>query len=131
MTAKTSAARRKAGMDTAFNVLDGGFFRFYDGTQPTDADAALGSQVLLAECTLNATAFAAATGTNPASKVANAIGDDTSANATGTCTWCTIVTSGGTRVMDMAVGAEVTMNSSSIVAGAKVSVTSLTIQQAA
>jgi hypothetical protein len=116
-------------MDTAFNVLNGGFFRFYDGTQPTDADTALGSQLLLAECTLNATAFGAATGSNPATKTANAITDDASANATGTCTWCSLVTSGGTRVMDMAVGSEVTLNSASIVAGARVSVTSLVIQQ--
>ena len=29
MTAKTNAARRHAGMDTAFNVLNGGFGKAY------------------------------------------------------------------------------------------------------
>ena len=58
---KTAVARRNAALDAAFDtVLNGGSLRIYDGTQPTDADTALGAQVLLAQLTLNATAFAAA-----------------------------------------------------------------------
>lgn len=131
LNAQTSVARRNAALDAAFDVLNGGFLRIYDGTQPTNADTALGAQVLLAELALNATAFAAASG---GSKVANAIADDASANATGTATWGSLVTSGGTRVMDFSVGtatANLILNSVNIQSGARVSVSSLTITQAA
>jgi len=131
LNAQTAVARRNAALDAAFDVLNGGFLRIYDGTQPTNADTALGAQVLLAELTLNATAFAAASG---GSKVANAISDDTSANATGTATWGSLVTSGGTRVMDFSVGtatSNLILNSVNIQSGARVSVSSLTITQAA
>ena len=131
LNARTRVASRNAALDAAFpSALDGGFLRIYDGTQPTNADTALGAQVLLAELALNATAFAAASG---GSKAANAIADDTSANATGTATWGSIVTSGGTRYMDFEVGtsgANLNLNSVAIQAGARVSVSSFTITQA-
>ncbi len=131
LNARTRVASRDAALDAAFpSALNSGFLRIYDGTQPTNADTALGAQVLLAELTLNATAFAAA---SSGSKAANAITDDSSANATGTATWGSIVTSGGTRYMDFEVGtsgANLNLNSVSIVAGARVSVSSFTITQA-
>lgn len=105
--------------------------RIYDGTQPTDPDTAITSQVLLAELTLNATAFAAA---SSASKTANAITADASANATGTASWGTLVRSNGTtREHDFSVGtatANLILNSVAISSGAQVSVTSATITQA-
>ncbi len=131
---KTSAASRNLALNAAFDVLNSGFFRIYDGTQPTDADTALGAQVLLAELTLNATAFAAA---SAGSKTAGAIGTDTSANATGTATWASLVKSGGTRgdaVMDMSVGtsgADCNLNAVAISAGASVAISSAVITQAA
>lgn len=129
---KTTEARRNAALDAAFDsALNSGYLRIYDSTQPTDADTALGAQVLLAQCTLNATAFAsAATG----SKAANAISDDTSADAGGTATWGTITTSGGTRYMDFSVGtsgANLNLNSVAISAGANVSVSAFTVTMAA
>jgi len=131
LNARTTVARRNAALDAAFDSgLNSGFCRIYDSTQPTNADTALGAQVLLAELTLNATAFAAAAA---ASKAANAITSDASANATGTATWGTIVTSGGTRYMDFEVGtsgANLNLNTVSIVAGATVSISALTITQA-
>lgn len=132
---KTAAASRNLALNAAFDPLNGGFLRIYDGTQPTDADTALGAQVLLAELTLNATAFAAA---SAGSKTANSITADSSANATGTATWFSLVKSGGVRasdtVMDGSVGtsgANLNLNSVAISSGAAVSVTSLTITQAA
>lgn len=132
---KTAVASRNLSLNAAFDPLNGGFLRIYDGTQPTDADTALSGQVLLAELVLNATAFAAAAA---GSKVANAITADASANATGTATWATLVKSGGVRatdtVMDMSVGtsgANLNLNSVAISAGAQVSVTLLTVSQAA
>lgn len=108
-----------------------GLLRLYDGTQPTDADTALGAQVKLAELPLSATAFAAASG---GSISANAITSDSAADATGTCTWGTLCTAAGVRVLDFSVGtsgADLNLNSVSIVAGAQVSVTSFTVSIAA
>lgn len=129
---KTSVASRNLALNAAFDVLNGGgFLRIYDGSQPTDADTALGSQVKLAELTLSSTSFAAA---SAGSKAANAIGSAT-ALASSTATWATLVKSDGTtRVMDMSVGtsgANLNLNSVAISSGATVSVTSLTVSQAA
>lgn len=131
LNARTRVASRNAALDTVFDVLNSGFLRIYDGTQPTNADTALGAQVLLAELGLNATAFAAASG---GSKTANAIASDTSANASGTATWGSLVLSSGTtRVMDFEVGtsgANLNLNSVAISAGATVSVSSFVVSQA-
>lgn len=101
--------------------------RIYDGTQPTNPDTALGAQVLLAELPCSSTAFGSASG---AVLTANAITTDASANATGTATWASLVTSGGTRKIDMSVGtsnANVILNTTSIVSGAAVSCSACTI----
>lgn len=129
---KLAVARRNAALDSAFDtVLNSGSLRLYDGTQPTDADTALGAQVLLAQLTLNATAFAAA---SSGSKAANSITDDSSADATGTCTWGSLVTSGATRLFDFEVGtsaSDLNLNSVAISTGATVSVTSFSVSMAA
>lgn len=133
LTPKTAVASRNLGLNAGFDVLNAGFLRIYDGTQPTNADTALGAQVLLAELPLNATAFAAA---SAGAKAANAITSDASANATGTATWFSLVKSGGTRgdaVLDGSVGtsgANLNLNSVAISSGAAVAVTSLSITQA-
>jgi hypothetical protein len=115
--------------------LNSGFLRIYSGTQPATADTALAGNTLLAELALNATAFAAA---SSGSKTAGSITADSSADATGTAAWASLVKSGGVRatdtVMDMSVGtsgANLNLNSVAIQSGAAVSVTSLTITQAA
>ena len=130
---KTSIARRNAALDAAFDVLNSGHLMIYDGTQPTDADTALGAQVLLADLTLGSTAFAAA---SAASKSANAITQDSSANASGTATWGTLVVTARTSTgsLDFSVGtatSNLILNSVAISSGAAVSVSSFTITQAA
>ncbi len=86
----------------------------------------------LAELALSSTAFAAA---SAGSKTAAAITADSSADATGTATWFTLVKSDGTtRVLDGSVGtsgANLNLNSVAISAGATVSVTSLAVTMAA
>lgn len=99
--------------------------RIYDGTQPATGGTAT---TLLAELTCNATfAPAASSGV----LTLNAITSDTSANATGTATWFRIVQSGGsTHVLDGTVGtsgADLNLNTVSIVSGATVAVSSFTI----
>jgi|SRR6478609_3752000 len=130
---KTGIASRNLALNAAFDILNSGKFRIYDSTQPTDADTALGAQVLLADLTLNATAFAAAAS---ASKSANSITQDSSADASGTATWATLVASSRatTGTMDMSAGTatvNLVLNSAAISSGAAVSCSSLTITQAA
>lgn len=124
---KFSNTMVNAEADAVGNALNNGYLRIYDGTQPANADTAVSSQVLLAELRLNADAFAAAVA---GVITANAITDDSSANATGTATWARILASDGTTVwFDGSVGtsaANVILNTVSIVAGAVVSCSALT-----
>lgn len=109
------------------DALNTGYIRIYDGSQPADADTAVGAQVLLAELRFGADAFPAAVA---GVLTANAITDDSSANATGTASWARILASNGTTVwFDGSVGtatANVILNTVSIVAGAVVSCSALT-----
>jgi hypothetical protein len=130
---KTSLASRALALNAAFDILNNGKLRIYDSTQPTDADTALGAQVLLADLTFGATAFAAA---SAGSKAANSITQDSSADATGTATWGTLVAStrATTGTHDMSCGtsgANLNFNSVAISSGAAVSVSSLTLTMAA
>lgn len=129
---KVTAAIRNAILDSALANLNTGYLRIYDGAQATDADTALGAQVLLAELRFGATAFA---GASAGSATANAITADSSANATGTATWYRALKSdGSTVVMDGSVGtatSNLVLNSAAITSGAAVSVTSMTVSMAA
>ncbi len=131
LNSKTRLIGRNAALDAVLDVLNGGKLRIYDGAQPTDADTALGAQVVLAELALNATFGAAA---SAATKTANAITSDSSADATGTATWFSLLTSANIRVIDGTVGtsgANLNLNSVAISSGATVSVTALTVTMAA
>lgn len=102
-----------------------GKLRIYNGTRPATGGTAT---TLLAELTCNATFAPAASG---AVLTLNAITQDASADATGTATWFRLVKSDGTtHVMDGDVGtsgSDLNLNSTSLTAGATVSVTSFTI----
>lgn len=113
--------------DALAALLNNGYLRIYDGTQPANADTAVSTQVLLAELRFNATAFgAAANGVI----TANALTAEDAALATGTATWYRALASNGTTVvMDGNVGTSNTnlvVPTTSIVSGLGVSVTSLT-----
>lgn len=132
---KTAAASRNTVLDTIFNTLNSGKFIVADGTQPVDADTALGAQVDLADLAFGSTAFAAAAA---GSKAANAITQDSSANASSTATWCTLIISAnafaGARTMDMSAGtsgANINFNSVAISSGAAVSMSSFSATMAA
>jgi hypothetical protein len=124
---KRSTTAVNAEADAICPLANAGKLRIYDGTQAANANTAIGAQVQLAELTFNATAFGAASG---GVATANAITSDTSADATGTATWCRILKSDGTTVLwDGSVGtssANLVLNTVSIVAGATVAVSSLT-----
>lgn len=124
---KVSNAAANAAADALCALLNNGFLRIYDGTQATNADTALGAQVLLAELRYNATAFGAA---SAGVATANAITSDASANATGTAAWFRALKSDGTTVVfDGSVGtatADLVLNSVAISSGAAVAVSAHT-----
>ena len=128
-TAVTTRNNRLAQYTSA--IGSSGLLRIYSGTRPTNPDTALSGNTLLAELPLSATFAPAPSG---GVLTANAITNDSSANATGTATWGTLTTSGGTRVIDFSIGTsgqDLNLNTVSIVSGAVVSVSSLTITAAA
>lgn len=129
LNAKISKAAANAAVNAVVDLLDGGTLRIYDGTQPADADTAVTDQTLLAELTFGTSAFGDASG---GVAEANAITQDSAANATGTATWFRALTSGGATVFDGSVGtsgANLNLNSVAIQTGATVSVTALTYTQ--
>lgn len=124
---------RTASRNTALAVLttdigNAGLLRIYSGTVPTDANTALGAQVLLAELT-SGSPFAPA----PSAGVltANAITQDSSANATGTASFFRAYDSGGTNcILQGSVGVsgqDLNLNTVSIVALGPVAVTSFAL----
>jgi hypothetical protein len=125
-----TVATRNNRLDEITALIDAGtagFLRIYDGTRPTNADTAVGGQTLLAELTMSATSFPAA---SSGSMTANAITDDSSANATGTASWFRIVDSAGNAVVDGDVGtsgSDLNLNTTAIASGVTVSVTSLVL----
>jgi len=135
MTLYITNARAIVACDGVVDAVDtggAGSLRIYAGSVPADADAALASaNTLLAQLTMSATAFGNAADAAPgATATANAITDDSSADATGTATFFRILNGSGTVIIQGSVGTsgeDLNLNTVSIVAGATVSVTSLTV----
>ena len=133
LATRITNAAAKAACDAIVDLCDvggAGKLRIYDGTQPTDADTAVGAQVKLAELTLGNPAFGAAADANPGGRAtANAVTADSSADATGTATWFRVVNNAGTTLWDGSVGTsgcDMNLNSVSITLGANVSISSWT-----
>ncbi len=121
-----SNAAASLAADAVCGSLNSGLLRIYDGTQPATADTAITTQNLLAELTLNATAFAAAVN---GVATANAITSDASANMSGTATWCRVLTSGAATRFDGTVGTSgcnLNLSTVAILATGTVAVSSLT-----
>jgi hypothetical protein len=116
--------------DYVSDQLDNGYLRIYDGTRALTADTAIGAQVLLAELRFNATAAPAAVA---GVLTFNAITADATANATGTASWFRALKSDGTSAaFDGTVGtsdSDLILNTTSIVSGAEVSISSFTYTQ--
>jgi len=125
---KYKASLKNARLDRiTTDIGSSGLLRIYSGTQPASPDASLSGNTLLAELALSST-FAA--GAASGVLTANSITADSSADNTGTAAWFTLTTSGGTRQVDGSVGtsgSDLNLNTTSIVSGAQVSVSSLTI----
>lgn len=116
--------------DITAAIGSNGKLRLYSGTQPANVDTALSGNTLLADLALSATAAGGA-----ASRVLtlSSITADSSADATGTATFGSLLKSDNTRIVDFSVGtseADLNLNTVSIVSGAQVSVSSFTITAA-
>lgn len=117
---------------TAIDAGTAAVIQIYTGSQPTDADTAVGAQTLLATLTMNATAFGAVGDDTPgAIMTAASITADSSADATGTAAWFRMLTqSGGTTILDGSVGtsgADINFNTVSFTSGSQIEITSMTM----
>jgi hypothetical protein len=122
-----------AAKDAQLDALDtyaanAALLRIYDGTPPASANASLSSNTLLAELTMGSPPFGAA---SSGTLTAASITQDSSANATGTASFFRIYKADGTTVVAQGTvgtsGADLNLNTTAIVSGAAVSVTSLVI----
>ena len=122
---KLSDVAVNAEADALSVLLDNGYLRIYDGTQPANADTAISTQTLLAELRFNADAAPSAVA---GVLTFNAITQDSNANNTGTASWFRALKSDGSTVMfDGTVGtsgSDINIATTAIVAGAIVGVTS-------
>lgn len=125
-----SSTIRNARLNVIRDAIDAGpaagFLRVYDGVRPVTGGAAT---TLLAELTFSDPSAANASG---GVLTFSAITADTSANATGTATWCRIVDSTGAFVTDGSVGtsnADYILNTTAITAGIQVSCSSGAISE--
>lgn len=130
MASITNAQASRAA-DAVVARCNNGSIRIYAGTPPANANAALSNNPLLAVLTLGSTAFGAATN---GTATANSITSDSSADNSGTATFFRALESDGSTVVFQGSvgmsGAELNLNTTSIVQGGAVSVTSLSYTQA-
>lgn len=119
--------------ETAVNaftaLMNTGFLAIYTGSQPALNGALTGT--LLATLSLSGTAFAASTAASgTVTATANSITSATAA-ATGTAGYFVLLKSDGTTIVGTGTvgtsGADLNLNSTSIVSGANVAVTSFTV----
>lgn len=125
MTVALDVSIRNAGLDAIpTRAGNAALLRIYDGSRPASGGSAT---TLLAELTCG-TPFASSASSGVLTL--SAITADSSADATGTATWFRIVKSDGTTfVMDGSVGtsgSDLNLNTTSIVSGANVSISSAT-----
>ncbi len=111
---RTYVTGRNTALQGLGDALNSGFVRFYDGPAPTDPDAALSGNTLIAQCALSNPACQSPSG---GSRVFNAIGTGTVASP-GTPTFARFFRSDGTTaVVDMDVPDEITLSKSDWTAG--------------
>ena len=124
-----ATARKTLRGELVASWLDGGEVRIYDGTRPTDADTAIGSQVRLVTLELGDPAGTVTNGVFTAAAIAAAL-----IAATGTPTWARVVDSAAATIFDADVGgvgsgAFIELDNLSLVEGAYCTVVSFTFTE--
>lgn len=126
---KLTTAVRNARLDAITTAIGAsGLIKIYTASQPADANTAVSGQTLLGTLTCNATFAPSASG---GVLTLNSITQDSSADATGTAAWFRMLKSDATTViMDGTVGtsgADLNLNTTSIVTGGPITISSFTI----
>lgn len=123
-----SAASANAAVDAQAARLNGGFVDIYTAPKPAGPSVAITTQTKLARLTLANPAFAAGVA---GIAVANAVGSDTSADATGTAAWTRMRKSDETAEYDgtagVGTGFNLNLSTVSLFVGQLVQITSLQI----
>jgi hypothetical protein len=132
MAMKITDATADGMLSSIATSLNTGYIRIYSGTEPTTANAALSGNTLLAELRFGATAFGAASASGADRVItANAITQDSGADADGTATFFRALSSNGTTVVYQGTvgtsGQQLNLTATNIVTGGVVSISSLTI----
>ena len=132
---RIAAATRNSMLDNLRTNMDAGAgaatIKVYSGTQPATADTALSGNTLLATLTCTDPVAPSASG---GVLTMSAITEDSSADATGTATFARVQDSNANVIFDCDVGtagATVNLNTTSIVVGGPVRITSFTVSIAA
>lgn len=121
MAAGYSTTLRNAQLDAITTAVgNAGKLALYDGVRPATGGSAT---TKLAEFTLG-TPFAAGAA---AGVLSPTLPSDTTGLAAGTATWGRITTSAGTFVIDLGVGTDITLNTTTVSVGVTCSVTSFSI----
>lgn len=122
-----SANQMSAALNTYINSGGAAKLRVYDGTPPANAAAGLSGNALLADFSLNATAFTSSGGVLTLSGTPLTV----AASTTGTATFFRILLNDGTTVVLQGSvgtsGAQLNLNTTSITAAVNVTITSGTV----
>lgn len=128
-----NATLRTARAQKIIDAIDAGTgpgtLKFYTGTRPATGEA-ITTETLLGTCIFS----------DPCGTISNgvltfsAVTQDAAADASGVCSWARVQDSAGVFVMDLAVGgtgsgADIILNTTSIVVGGPISVTSAVITE--
>lgn len=134
-TTHLSDEATNAALDAVVDLLNTGYVEFYTGSMPATPDTAVSTQTLLGTCTFGNPAFGAASaGSGGSTATANAITEDSSADASGTVAWARIYKSDASEIADVDVtatggGGALTVASTTITAGQPIEITALTWTQ--
>jgi hypothetical protein len=132
MALKINTESADAMLGALSTLLNSGKIRIYAGTEPATANTALSGNTQLAELSFGATAFGAPTASGADRIItANAITQDSAADATGTATFFRALNTAGTTTYYQGTvgtsGQQLNLTATNIVADGVVSVSSLTI----
>jgi len=135
LTAAKNILAAKAAVEKIGLECNDGTLKFYTTPVPASPAEAISTQTLLATCTFGATAFGSGTSANPSVATANAIADEAGADASGDVAFVRVF-DGATVLADLTVGlaasgADVIMDSLSLVEASPVGIASCTISQTA
>lgn len=134
MATRISTAAQNAACDAVVDLVDGGagagYVEIRSGSQPATANTAA-SGTVLATITYSDPAFGASAAGTATADITPAL-TDASADNTGTAGWFRVYESGGTGIWDGSVtvtggGGDMTVNTTSLVAGVAFTITAQTL----